>query len=243
MISQLKGNQRLALSVEGNGPIRKIHAEVNAQGHVCANIKNPRVDIPPRDNKFDVATAIGRAGFLRVVKDLGLKEPYSGMVQLITSEIGDDLAQYFAESEQTPTSVALGVMLDSRGHIRASGGLMFQVMPQTEAEKVDALEESIQTLPSISDLIARGVSPEEMIYRIFSPEEVHLYPPTELVFKCSCSKPGVARMLATLEMDELKEMQNSSEESIITCEYCGTRYPFSPEEIGQIIEAIQARRH
>ncbi|MCA1796882.1 MAG: Hsp33 family molecular chaperone HslO [Desulfuromonadaceae bacterium] len=243
MISQLKGNQRLALSIEGNGPLKKLHAEVSAQGHVCASIKNPVADIPPRDNNFDVAAAVGRAGFLRVVKDLGMKEPYSGMVQLSTSEIGDDVAQYFAESEQTPTSVALGVMLDRDGHISACGGLMLQVMPQTEAEKIDAVENHIKSLHSISGLIAQGATPEDLIQHIFPSENIHLYPPAELKFKCHCSKSGVARMLSTLGTEELQEMQNSAEENVVTCEYCRTSYSFTPEEVGQIIETLQESRH
>lgn len=242
MISQIKGNQRLALSVEGNGPLKKLHAEVSAQGHVCASIKNPIADLPPRHNKFDVAAAVGRAGFLRVVKDLGMKEPYSGMVQLSTSEIGDDVAQYFAESEQTPTSVALGVMLDREGHIRACGGLMLQVMPQTDAQTIDVVENHIKSLPSVSDLIAQGATPEDLIHHLFSPGSVHLYPHTDLEFKCHCSKSGVARMLAALGTEELEELQNSSEEIGITCEYCRTRYHFTEEEIGQIIETLQERK-
>ncbi|MFO7832299.1 MAG: Hsp33 family molecular chaperone HslO [Desulfuromonadaceae bacterium] len=243
MISQLKGNQRLALSVEGNGPLKKLHAEVSAQGHVCASIKNPIADLPPRNNEFDVATAVGRAGFLRVVKDLGMKEPYSGMVQLSSSEIGDDVAQYFAESEQTPTSVALGVMLDRTGHISACGGLMLQVMPQTDAQKIEVVEQNIKSLPSISELIGQGATPADLIHRIFSPEDVHLYPSTELKFKCHCSKTGVAQMLATLGAGELQEWQKSSEENSVTCEYCRTRYRFTSEEVGQIIEALQENKH
>lgn len=243
MISQLKGDQRLALSVEGNGPLKKLHAEVNARGHVCASIKNPLADLPPQGNKFDVATAVGRAGFLHVVKDLGMKEPYNGMVQLSTSEIGDDVAQYFAESEQTPTSVALGVMLNRAGHIRACGGLMLQVMPQTETEKIDTVENHIKSITSVSDLIAQGASPEDLIHHVFSPESVHLYPATELKFKCHCSKPGVARMLATLGVEELQELQNSPDESVITCEYCRTRYSFNTQEIEQIIETLQQNKH
>ena len=243
MISQLKGTQRLALSVEGNGPLKKLHAEVSAQGHVCASIKNPIADLPPRDNKFDVATAVGRAGFLRVVKDLGMKETYSGMVQLSTSEIGDDVAQYFAESEQTPTSVALGVMLDHAGHIRASGGLMLQVMPQTETEKIDTVENYIKSLPSVSDLIAQGATPEDLIQHIFPPGNIHLYPPTKLEFKCHCNKTAVARMLASLGTEELQELQNTPGDSVITCEYCRTRYSFTAEELGQIIEALQKGKH
>lgn len=243
MISQLKGDQRLALSVEGNGPLKKLHAEVNAHGDVCASIKNPIANLPPRDNKFDVAAAVGRAGFLRVVKDLGMKEPYSGMVQLCTSEIGDDVAQYFVESEQTPTSVALGVMLNRDGHISACGGVMLQVMPQTEAEKIDAVETRIKALPSISDLIAQGTTPEGLIHHIVPAENVHVYPATQLRFKCRCSKPGVARMLATLGIDQLHELQNSPDEYTVTCEYCRTRYNFTAEEIGQIIETLQESKH
>lgn len=243
MISQLKGNQRLALSVEGNGPLQKIQAEVNAQGDVCASIKNPIAAIPPRGNQYDVAAAVGHAGFLRVVKDLGMKEPYSGMVQLCTSEIAEDVAQYFVESEQTPTSVALGVKLNREGRISACGGFMLQVMPQTEEEKIAAMEKHIQSMPSVSDLISQGSTPEDLIHHLFSPRDIHLYPATELRFKCHCSKPGVARMLASLGVDELRELQQNDEKTVITCEYCRTRYPFTSLELGQIIEAMQENRH
>jgi molecular chaperone Hsp33 len=243
MISQLKGNQRLALSIEGNGPLQKLQAEVNALGHVCASVKNPHPGLPPRDNKFDVAGAVGRAGFLRVVKDLGMKEPYSGMVQLCSSEIGDDVAQYFVESEQTPTSVALGVKLDQSGAISVCGGLMLQVMPHTEEEKIAAVEKQLQAISSVSELVAQGFTPADLVHSIFSPAQVHLYPPMDLKFKCHCSKAGVARMLATMGPAELEEMVKAGEDAQITCEYCRTRYAFTPDEIKQISEALQERRH
>ena len=120
---------------------------------------------------------------------------------------------------------------------------MLQVMPQTDAEKIDAVEQNIKSLPSISDLIGQGATPADLIHRIFSPDDVQLYPSTELQFKCHCSKPGVARMLATLGAEELHEWQNSSEEHMVTCEYCRTRYKFSSEEVGQIIEALRENKH
>jgi len=122
MGSLLKGGQRLALTIEGNGPLQKLQAETDAFGAVRATIKQPVCNLPPRNDNFDVANAIGKAGFLHVIKDLGLKEPYHGTVQLVTSEIAEDIAHYFAVSEQTPTSLALGVTLDSQAGVAASGG-------------------------------------------------------------------------------------------------------------------------
>lgn len=237
MVSQLKDGQRLALSIEGNGPLKKLHAEATASGQICASIKQPRSGIPPRNNRFDVAAAIGRAGFLRIIKDLGLKEPYTGMVQLCTSEIGDDLAQYFVESEQTPTCVGLGVLLDKNADIQVSGGFMLQAMPDSDPEAIAVVEERIQNLPTISTMLAAGTTPEEILQQILPAQQLHLYPPTQLVFKCHCSKAGVIRMLAAMDEDSLQQMEQENRDIEVCCEYCRIRYTFSPAEITQIIKA------
>ena len=147
MGSLLKGEQRLALQVEGNGPLHKLFAESDAEGHLRASLKNPVAGLPPRDDRFDVAGAVGRAGFLHVYKDLGLGEPYHGMVQLQSSEIGDDLAYYLTTSEQVPSSVALGVELAADGSVAAAGGFIVQALPPGDIPQIAGLEAQLRRMP------------------------------------------------------------------------------------------------
>ena len=147
MGSLLKGQQRIGLTIEGNGPLQRIQAEADANGRVRATVKVPQTGLPPRDGRFDVAGAVGRAGFLHVVKDLDLKEPYRGTVQLVSSEIAEDLAYYFTTSEQTPSSVALGVELGQQAEVVAAGGFLVQLMPNADDALADRLAERLEALP------------------------------------------------------------------------------------------------
>ena len=157
MGSLLKGRQRLALSVEGNGPLQKLQAETDADGHLRASVKNPLCGLPPRAGRFDVAGAVGRAGFLHVTKDLGLKEPYRGMVQLYSSEIAEDLAYYLTTSEQVPSTVALGVTLGAEGEVAAAGGFLVQAMPGGDPALIPLLEKRLAELPATTVLLRQGV--------------------------------------------------------------------------------------
>ena len=154
MGSLLKDDQRVALSIEGNGPLQRLQAEADASGTVRGTIKVPCCNLPPLDDRFDVANAIGKAGFLHVVKDLGLKEPYRGMVQLTTSEVAEDLTHYFTTSEQTPTSIALGVTLDQDAHVAASGGFLIQAMPDCDESVIDTLEDNLKKIVAISSQLS-----------------------------------------------------------------------------------------
>ena len=152
----LKGRQRLALIVEGNGPLGKLSVEADAHGRVRGKIANPVAGLPPKDDRFDVAGAIGKAGFLHVWKDLGLKEPYQSMVQLQTSEIAEDLAWYLSSSEQVPSSLGLGVELDRSGQIAAAGGFLVQSLPPGNAEQIERLIERLQKLPPTTSMLRQG---------------------------------------------------------------------------------------
>lgn len=224
MGSLLKGRQRVGLTVEGNGPLKRIQAEADAHGHVRANLKNPRADLPPLDGRFDVAGAVGRAGFLHVVKDLDLKEPYRGMVQLVSSEIAEDLAYYFSTSEQTPSSVALGVELGQQAEVAAAGGFLLQLMPNADDEIADRLTEQLKKLPPTTTLLRQGLTPEAIAERLLAGFPYRTLGTTPLAFACQCSQQQSINLLRTLGAAELDSLIADGIDTKVTCEYCKQSY-------------------
>lgn len=227
----LKGEQRLALAVEGNGPLHKLHAETDATGHIRCSIKNPVAALPPRDGKFDVAGAVGKAGFLHVIKDLGLKEPYRGMVQLQTSEIGDDLAYYLTTSEQVSSSVALGVSLDREATVERAGGFIAQALPGASDAAISRLENRIGDLPAVSGLLRDGETIDRVIERLFADGELLPSESIPLQFRCRCNREQVAALLKNLEPGELNTLTEDDEEVTVTCEYCRQPYRFPASDL------------
>lgn len=232
--SFLKGNQRLAVTFEGNGPLAKLYAESDAVGTVRASLKVPIAGLPPRGNGYDVAGAVGRAGFLHVVKDLGMKEPYRGMVQLVSSEIGEDFAYYLTHSEQIPSSVGLGVALDGEGAVAAAGGFVVQAMPGCPEERIIRLEERISGLPSFSSLLVKGGTPEDLCAMFLGDWPYHEVARQRLTFRCRCSRGQVRSMLAMMDHGELVELAGRREDTVVTCEFCREEYVFAPEECARL---------
>jgi molecular chaperone Hsp33 len=231
MGSLLKGEQRLAVMIEGNGPLQKLHAETDAAGHVRGSVKNPVSGLPLRDGEFDVAGAIGKAGFLHVIKDLGLKEPYRGMVQLYRSTVAEDLAYYFTTSEQTPSTVALGAYLEPDGSISAAGGFVVQAMPDADETTLSLVEERLLALPPTTSLLREGLGPVHILERIFDGIPFTIQGETDLFFRCSCSRSQVKQMLQALGAEELRTLREREEKTSVTCEFCRTTYHFSPDEL------------
>jgi molecular chaperone Hsp33 len=234
----LKGEQRLALIVEGSGPLKRLQAETDAFGRVRATLKEPVAGLPPCEGRFDVAGAVGQAGFLHVVKDLGLKEPYRGMVQLVASEIGEDLAYYFTTSEQTPSTVALGVELDHDAHVAAAGGFLLQLLPGGDPAVVDLLEERLAQLPPTTTLLRRGVAPIAILERLLEGIPTTNLGQIPLVFACTCSRQQVAGVLRTLGSEDLDELLTDPGEATITCEFCKEAYYFDRAELQAIRDEI-----
>lgn len=240
--SLLKGGQRLALIVEGSGPLKRLQAETDAIGRVRATLKEPVAGLPPRDDRFDVAGAVGHAGFLHVVKDLGLKDPYRGMVQLATSEIGEDLASYFAISEQTPSTVALGVELDGEAHVAAAGGFLLQLLPGGDPALVERLEERLAQLPPTTTLLRQGVAPRAILERLLAGEPTTDLGTTPIVFACTCGRAQVAGVLKTLGAEELDELLEEPGEATVTCEFCKEAYHFDQDALRAIRDSLDPPR-
>jgi molecular chaperone Hsp33 len=236
MGSLLKGDQRLALMVEGNGPLQKLHAETDAAGHLRGSVKEPISGVPPHADGFDVPSAVGRAGFLHVVKDLGLKEPYRSMVMLYTSEIAEDLAYYLTTSEQVPSTVALGVFLEQEGRVAAAGGLLVQALPGGRDSMVALLEERLTALPPFTSLLRQGLGPEKILGQLFAGIPLGRMVTTPLTFRCNCSRSQILRMLRGLGTDELRRIIDEDEETTVTCEFCKERYVFGRDELRKLLD-------
>ena len=220
MGSFLKGEQRTGLTVEGNGPLQRIQAA--------------HAGLPPRAGRYDVAGAIGQAGFLHVVKDLDLKEPYRGMVRLISSEIAEDLAYYFTTSEQTPSSVALGVELGQQAEVVAAGGFLLQLMPDADDTVADRLSALLAELPPTTTMLRQGLTPEGIGERLLAGFPYRVLGSTELKFACNCSQRQILNLLRTLGADELDRLIEEDDGASVTCEYCKEVYTVTADALRQL---------
>lgn len=227
----LKGNQRLALVIEGNGPLRRLSVEADASGHIRGKVSHPVAGLPPREGRFDVAGAVGRAGFLKVWKDLGLKEPYQSLVQLQTSEIAEDLAWYLTTSEQVPSSVGLGVELDQAGEIAAAGGFLVQSLPPEQPQQLEKVIETVRQLPPVTSLLRQGLTPREILQRLLMTDSVRIQEELALNFSCPCNRQQIVLMLRGFGQDELNKLLAEQDPIEVTCEYCRQQYSFARDEI------------
>jgi molecular chaperone Hsp33 len=231
----LKKGQRLALKFEGNGPLRKIIVEADNDGTVRGFVGAPEAEVPFKDEKLNVSGALGSQGLLTVIKDLGLKEPYQGVVNLLSGEIGEDIAYYYSESEQIPSAVGLGVFVEPDGRVSAAGGFLIQTLPPTEAKMVDRLIENIRKIPLVTEFLRGGKNPEALITEIFSGLPYHALGKKELSFTCRCSKERVEKILVVLGSAELEKMITEQGKAEVTCEFCRTGYHFSREELENLL--------
>ncbi len=232
----LKGEQRLALVIEGNGPLGKLSVEADAKGRIRGTIRNPIANLPPDGDRFDVAGAIGKAGFLHVWKDLGLKKPYQSMVQLQSSEIAEDLAWYLTSSEQVPSSLGLGVELDVEGQVAVAGGFLVQSLPPGDAEQVEVLAERIKKLPPTTSMLRQGLSPTEILARIFDSAEFQVEQKIPLKFFCPCNQQQIEQMLIGLGRQELSSLRDEQNPVDVVCEYCRKHYSFDREQMERLIK-------
>jgi molecular chaperone Hsp33 len=238
MGSLLGEDQRVALKFEGNGPLKKILVEANRQGEVRGYVGVPDVDVPLKNGKIDVASAIGRAGLLTVTKDLGLKTPYEGIVQLYTSEIGEDLAFYLMESEQIPSAVGLGVFIEPDGTVVASGGFLLQSLPPANETLIEQLVHQIGQLPPLTEFLKSGQRPEDLLNLIFADIPFDLTETQALAFKCSCSRERMERGLIALGTKDLANLIEEGDAEIV-CEFCRKQYLFTREQLQQLLVQIQ----
>jgi molecular chaperone Hsp33 len=231
----LKSGQRQALKFEGNGPLKKIVVEAESNGVVRGYVGVPTVNLPSRDGKLDVAGAVGKEGFLRVTKDLRMKEPYTGIVRLYSGEIAEDLAFYLVESEQIPSAVGLGVFVEPDGTVAAAGGFLIQSLPPANEAIIDKLAGHIKELPAISELLRSGKTPEDLLGLIFADIPFTTLEKYVLAFRCSCSRERVEKALISLGLEDLASLLEQQEQTAVTCEFCHENYVFSREELERLL--------
>ncbi|WP_174615360.1 Hsp33 family molecular chaperone HslO [Virgibacillus ihumii] len=232
MGAMLKGDDSLTVKVEGDGPMGAIVADGNANGTIRGYVTNPHVDFDLNDKgKLDVARAVGTQGNISVVKDLGLKDYFTGQVPIVSGEIGEDFTYYFANSEQIPSAVGAGVLVNPDQSILASGGFIVQVMPGASEDSIAVLEDKIQNFPAISTLIREGNSPEQILERLFGKEEVKIHETLPVVFKCKCSRERLENAIIGLGTDEIKKMIEEDHGAEATCHFCNEKYQFTEEEL------------
>lgn len=237
MGSMLKGdNDIITLQIRGLGPIKGIVVTADSKGNVKGYPFVPNVDIPPKfPGKLDVSGAIGD-GYLSVIKDIDLKEPYVGRIQLVSGEIAEDLTYYFAKSEQTPSSVGLGVLVDVDTSIRQAGGFIIQLMPGAPDEVIDKLEEKLNTIPYVTDLLDMGKTPEDILELILGEFGLKFYERTPVSFKCNCSKERVEKALISIGLEDLTKILEEDKGAEINCHFCNKKYNFSEEDLNRIID-------
>ncbi len=232
----LKGGQRTALKFEGNGPLRKMIIEADSDGAVRGCAGNPAADLEAVNGKWNVAGLIGRAGFLTVSKDLGAGgQPYQGVVQLVSSEIGEDLAYYLTDSEQTPSAVGLGATLADDGLIATCGGFLVQALPKADAVEIDSIMARIAGLPSLSGLLEAGGA-EGVIRELFGDIPYTVLESHEIFFRCGCGLEKVERALLTLGREELRDMREKENGAEVTCEFCRKTYHLDASGLDSLIE-------
>jgi molecular chaperone Hsp33 len=234
----LKTGQRVALKFEGNGPLKKIIVEAESNGLVRGYVAVPQVDLPSKAGKLDVASALGKAGLLTVTKDLRMKEPYQGIVQLYTGEIAADIAFYLTESEQIPSAVGLGVFVAPDWSVAAAGGFLIQSLPPVNEKVIERLIERIEKLPPITALLRGGKTPEEVLDLLFGGISFSTLEKFALAFRCSCSRERVEEALITLGRDELAALIDREEQTCVTCEFCREQYVFSREDLARLLREI-----
>ena len=224
----------LTIQIKGNGPIGQMTVTADAKGRVKGFVANPEVMLPLKDGKLDVAGAVG-IGVLSVIKDIGLKEPYVGDTILITSEIADDLTYYFATSEQVPSSVGLGVLMNKDNTVRQAGGFIVQLMPFAEEEVISKLEENVSKIDSVTNLLEQGHTPESLLEKVLEGFDMQINEKTDTRFHCNCTRERVEKALISIGRKELNEMIQEGKPIEMNCHFCNTNYNFTVEELKEIL--------
>ncbi|MCU4924196.1 redox-regulated molecular chaperone HslO [Bacillus cereus] len=237
--AMLKGDQKLTIKVEGNGPIGPILVDAHANGDVRGYVTNPHVDFEGTEQgKLRVYQAVGTEGFVTVIKDIGMREPFIGQSPIVSGELGEDFTYYFAVSEQTPSSVGVGVLVNGDDSILAAGGFILQIMPGAQEETISFIEERLQKIPPVSTLIEQGLSPEELLYAVLGEDKVKVLETMDVQFNCTCSRERIESVLISLGKTELEQVREEEEETEVHCHFCNERYKFSKEDITNLIENL-----
>ena len=229
----------MTLQVRGGGPIGTITVVSDSAGNVRGCVTEPRVPLVEKyPGKLDVGATVGTDGTLTVIRDLQMKEPYIGSTQLISGEIGDDVTAYFAQSEQTPTACALGVLVDRDRSVKVAGGYLLQLLPGAPDEVIDALEKGISRAGAVTPMLEASMTPEDILGQVCGSLGVAFLETTEVAYKCYCTRERVERALISLGRKELEEIRQEGKTFPVECQFCDAVYSFTPEDIQKLLEKI-----
>ena len=237
MGSMLKGDRDLlTLQVRGEGPLQGIVVTSDSKAQVKGYVFNPGVEVPDLiPGKLNVSGAIG-AGHLSVIKDIGMREPYAGKIELVTGEIAEDLTYYFAQSEQTPSAIGLGVLVETDTSIRRAGGFIIQLLPDATDEMIDRLEKKLATIPYVSDLLDMGQTPEGILEMILGDFDLKIMDKIPTTFYCNCTRERVEKALISIGKDELEKIIREDKKANLHCHFCSKEYDFNEEQLVALLE-------
>ncbi len=227
---------RILLQIKGDGPLGEILAEATHEGYVRGTVQNPSVYLPQEGRKLPVGKAVGKGGFISVVRDLGLKEIYQGSTELISGEIAEDLAYYLTNSEQIPSAVALGVLVDRDGRVLQAGGYLIQRLPEATEEEIAYLEKRLLSSPPTTELLSKGLTPKEILSYFFG--EIEVLEERRVIFRCNCSLERVKRTLLALGQAELEKMLAEGNPVEVTCHFCRKTYHVPMEDLKELIQEL-----
>lgn len=236
----LKGkDDTVTLRFNGNGPAGAVIAVSDSQGNGRISIENPIVELPLNSKgKLDVSGALGNSGCLYVVKDIGLKEPFVGTTEIVSGEVAEDITNYYAVSEQTPTVCSLGVLINPDLTVRCSGGFLIQLLPGCPDEIIDVIEKNISDLPPVSSMLDSGMTPDEIAVKAMNGLDIQKLDEEKFEYKCNCSREKAQRALMSAGIETLNEMANEDKPTTVECHFCEKDYKFSPDDIKKIIKNL-----
>ena len=236
----LKGQERYTIRVEGNGPLGHLLVDAYADGRVRGYVQHPHVDFPLNEKgKLDVKRAVGTEGLIVVVRDLGLKQAFSGQVPIVSGEIGEDMANYLLNSEQIPSSVGVGVLVAPNLSIQAAGGFMIQALPGCPDDVLIHLEKHLPNLKNISTLVDEGFTPEDIVESLLMTDDVEILQKIPVHFECTCSKERTNQLLIKLGKEELKSMLEDDGQAEVQCDFCKAKYHYLADELRQMILLVK----
>ena len=232
-------NGSMTLQIKGGGPIGGIVCVSDPEGNVRGYVLEPNVPLTEKfPGKLDVGATVGVNGTLTVIRDLQMKEPYVGSVELVTGEIGDDVTAYFAQSEQTPTACALGVLVDRDQSVKVAGGYLIQLLPGAPDEVIDKLEQGIKRAGAVTAMLDAGMTPEDILGQVCGDLGVVFMETTEVGYKCYCTRDRVTAALISLGREELSQIRQEGKTFPVECQFCDTVYSFTPEDLEQLLEEL-----
>ncbi|MBR5165071.1 MAG: Hsp33 family molecular chaperone HslO [Ruminococcus sp.] len=234
----LKGeDDSLTLRIDADGPAGQLVAVSDSRGNVKSTVANPVVELPLNDKgKLDVAGAVGRDGTLAVVKDMGLRDPYVGVIPLVSGEIAEDIANYYAISEQIPTVCALGVLVDTDLSVKSAGGFLVQLLPFADEKCIDIIEKNVAAMRPVSTLLDEGTTPEQIANMLLDGLEPNELDSASPVYRCDCSRERTEKVLISIGQKELRAIAEEGRDTEVKCHFCGKNYIFTPEEISRLAE-------